>query len=112
MDIAPSGKFTKHDWKLKELKDIVNKWQTYMQERDGWNALFLENHDQPRSISRFASDKPEFRVYTAKMLATFYALQRGTVYLYQGQEIGMANVPKTWGIEEYKDIETLNHWNQ
>lgn len=112
MDIAPSGKFTKHDWKLRELKDIVNKWQNFMQERDGWNALFLENHDQPRSVSRFSSDKPGSRAYAAKMLATFYALQRGTLYLYQGQELGMANVPKSWGIEEYKDIETLNHWNQ
>lgn len=112
MDITTLGKFTKHDWKLGELRDIVNKWQNFMEVHDGWNALFLENHDQPRSVSRFASDKPEFRIYAAKMLATFYALQKGTVYLYQGQELGMANLPKSWGIGEYADIETLNHWNQ
>lgn len=112
MDLGASGKFTKHDWDLKELKGIVNTWQTFMQERGGWNALFLENHDQPRSVSRFVTDKPELRGYAAKMLATFYALQRGTLYLYQGQELGMSNLPKDWGITEYKDVETLNHWNQ
>ncbi len=76
----------------------------------GWNALYLENHDQPRSISRLASDAPQFRKLSAKMLATFLALQSGTPYVYQGQEIGQVNVPTSWGIDKYRDIETLNHW--
>lgn len=76
----------------------------------GWNALYVENHDQPRSISRFASDAPQFRKLSAKMLATFLALQSGTPYVYQGQEIGQVNVPRSWGLDKYRDIETLNHW--
>lgn len=83
-----------------------------MYENDGWNALYLENHDQPRSISRFASDLPEHRVLSAKMLATFLGFQSGTVFVYQGQELGMPNVPWDWTIEKYRDIETLNHWKE
>ncbi|KFY55619.1 hypothetical protein V496_06941 [Pseudogymnoascus sp. VKM F-4515 (FW-2607)] len=110
MDNGADGKFGKQDWELLDLKNIVEKWQTRIYEEGGWNALFLENHDQGRSVSRFASDEPQFRVYAAKMLATFIALQSGTLFVYQGQEIGMANIPKDWSIEEYKDIETQNYW--
>ncbi|OBT63209.1 hypothetical protein VE03_07778 [Pseudogymnoascus sp. 23342-1-I1] len=110
MDNGADGKFGKQDWELLDLKNIVEKWQTRLYEGGGWNALFLENHDQGRSVSRFASDEPQFRVYAAKMLATFIALQSGTLFVYQGQEIGMANIPKDWSIEEYKDIETQNYW--
>lgn len=67
IDSGPLGKFTHAPWSLRTLKDIVGKWQTFMIERGGWNALFLENHDQPRSVSRFASDHPEFRSHAAKM---------------------------------------------
>jgi glycosidase len=94
------------------LKSIVTKWQKFMFENDGWNALYLENHDQPRSVSRFASDLPERRALSAKMLATFLGFQSGTVFLYQGQELAMANVPRNWGIDRYRDIETLNHWTE
>lgn len=84
---------------------------------DGWNALFDENHDQGRSVSRYvdrgATDTDyETRAFAAKMLATFLALQSGTVYIYQGQELGMRNCPRQWGLEEYKDIETLKYWNK
>jgi len=63
-------------------------------------------------ISRFASDAPEFRALSGKMLATFLALQSGTVFVYQGQELAMANVPANWTIDDYRDIETLNHWHE
>lgn len=112
MDNGAGGKFEKQNWELIDLKNIVEKWQTRLYEEGGWNALFLENHDQGRSVSRFASDEPQFRVYAAKMLATFIALQSGTLFVYQGQEIGMANMPKDWSIEEYKDIETQNYWKR
>ncbi|KAK6530269.1 hypothetical protein TWF694_003631 [Orbilia ellipsospora] len=108
IDIGPTGKFTKLPWSLCDLRAIVEKWQKLMTQNDGWNALFLENHDQPRSVSRFASDKPEFRVYSAKMLATFLSFQAGTLYLFQGQDIGMVNVPKDWSLDEFKDVETKN----
>jgi glycosidase len=112
MDIGPGGKFTSRKWTLKDLKAIVGKWQTSMFDAGGWNALFIENHDQPRSVTRWACDEPEFRVAAAKMLATFVGLQSGTPYIYQGQELGMANSPMDWGRREYKDIETQNMWTR
>ncbi|KAF4782500.1 alpha amylase [Colletotrichum scovillei] len=111
IDIGPHGKFSAKEWDLAELKGIANKWQRFMYDHDGWNALYLENHDQPRSVSRFANDAPQHRVDSAKVVAMFQALQAGTPFVYQGQEIGMVNVPKEWPMEEYKDIDCLNHWN-
>ncbi|GAB1207168.1 hypothetical protein APSETT445_005879 [Aspergillus pseudonomiae] len=112
LDHGPGGKFTSRKWELHELKTIVSRWQTFMYENNGWNTLYLENHDQPRIVSRFGSDEPEYRVPSAKMLATFLGFQSGTLFIYQGQELGMPNVPKHWGIDQYRDIETLNHWNE
>ena len=83
-----------------------------MYNNDGWNAIYLENHDQARTVSRFCSDQPEHREQAAKMLATFLGFQAGTVFLYQGQELGMVNVPKGWGMDEYRDLECLNHWEE
>ncbi|KAK9368827.1 glycoside hydrolase superfamily [Lipomyces kononenkoae] len=112
MDASTAGRYFPRKWMLSELKRIVNKWETYMYENHGWNALYLENHDQGRSVSRFASDKPEFRSYAAKMLATFLGLQSGTVFVYEGQELGMANMPNTWGIDRFKDLESINFYNE
>jgi glycosidase len=112
LDIGPHGKFVYHDWKLRDMKKVVDKWQTLMHGNNGWSALFSENHDQPRTVSRFASDLPQHRNFAAKLLATWLACQSGTLFVYQGQELGMRNVPEKWGIEEYKDIETQNHWNK
>ncbi|CZR62401.1 probable alpha-glucosidase (maltase) [Phialocephala subalpina] len=111
MDIGDRGKFSPRQWKMSTLKDIVNKWQTFMIENDGWNALYLENHDQSRTVSRWGSDLPEFRVVSAKMFATFMALQAGTVFVYQGQELGMVNLPLSRDISEYRDLETLQAWD-
>lgn len=111
LDKGAGGKYTPRTWRLSELKAPVAKWQRFMHANGGWNALYLENHDQPRSVSRFACDCPKHRAQGAKMLATFLAFQAGTVFIYQGQELGMTNVPKDWPLEEYKDISCLNHWN-
>ncbi|POS86920.1 glycoside hydrolase [Erysiphe pulchra] len=111
MDLGDLGKFYPRQWKMSKLKSIVNKWQKFMIDNKGWNANYLENHDQSRSISRWGSDALEHRVVCAKMFATFLALQSGTVFIYQGQEIGMINIPKERDISEYRDIETLNAWN-
>lgn len=108
MDFGSSGKFSPNAWPLSKLKSIVHKWQTCMYDNGGWNALYLENHDQGRSVSRFTPHRPESRTAAAKMLATFEALQSGTVFVYQGQELGMVNLPREWPIDEYKDVETLN----
>lgn len=109
IDHGSEGKFSPRQWSLSELKTTVNKWQQFMHSNDGWNALYLENHDQPRSVSRFASDDPAYRAQSAKMLALFLGLQAGTPFVYQGQELGMHNVPEDWPMEEYKDIDCLNH---
>ena len=112
MDIGDHGKFSHREWHLSQLKSIVNKWQTFMIDNDGWNALYLENHDQSRSVSRWGSDLKELRVVCAQMFATFLALQSGTVFVYQGQELGLINIPKERDISEYRDLETLNAWNE
>ncbi|KAL3419116.1 trehalose-6-phosphate hydrolase [Phlyctema vagabunda] len=110
IDHGPQGKFSPGPWPLSKLKTIVSKWQRFMYDNGGWNALYIENHDQPRSVSRFANDSPAHRVQSSKMLATFLGLQAGTTFVYQGQELGMTNVPKEWSLDEYKDIDCLNHW--
>jgi glycosidase len=112
LDHGPGGKFTPRKWRMSDLKSVVEKWQHVMIYNGGWNALYLENHDQGRVISRFASDNPEWRALSSKMLATFLALQSGTVFVYQGQELAMKNVPAEWTIDDFRDIETLNHWHE
>ena len=108
IDVPNKGKFYRKDWKLPELKGIIEKWQTFAHKVGGWNAIFLENHDQARSVSRYTKHRPEHRELAAKMLATCLCTLGGTLFVYQGQELGMANLPQAWGIEEYKDIESLN----
>ncbi|KAI9867089.1 MAG: Neutral and basic amino acid transport protein rBAT, partial [Watsoniomyces obsoletus] len=110
MDHMPEGKWLPRKVKPKMLREVVRKWQRFMLENSGWNALYMENHDQGRPVSRYASDEPDLRMISAKMLAAHLALQSGTVFVYQGQELGMVNVPRDWGTEKYKDIEMLNHW--
>jgi len=89
---------------LKKLKKAFSSWQTGLYGK-GWNALYLENHDQPRVIDRYGSLK--FREESAKMLATMYLCQSGTPFIYQGQEIGMTNIglPE---LEQYEDVATRN----
>ncbi|KAF2202377.1 glycoside hydrolase [Delitschia confertaspora ATCC 74209] len=107
-----SDKYDFTPWTLPEMKRIVEKWQTFIDGTDGWTTVFNENHDNGRSISRFADDSLAWREVCAKMLAIKLMTQTGTVFLYQGQEIGMINAPKEWPIEEYKDVEALNYWNE
>lgn len=109
MDIGDNGKFSPREWSLNSLKSIVNRWQTFMYDVDGWNALFLENHDQARSVSRFTKHRPEHHALAAKMLATFIGTQSGTLYIYQGQELGMTSLPEDWSLDEFRDLESLNH---
>ncbi|CAN8096832.1 unnamed protein product [Discula destructiva] len=103
-------KYQYRPWKLPQLKAIVTKWQQFIEGTDGWTTAFCENHDQGRSVSRFASDAPEYRALSAKMLALFMCSLTGTLFIYQGQEIGMVNMPREWPIEEYKDIEALGFY--
>ncbi|QYK60308.1 alpha,alpha-phosphotrehalase [Paenibacillus sp. S25] len=88
------------------LKKLFSDWQTGMQQGGGWSALFFNNHDQPRAISRFLDDG-EYHVESAKLLATTLHGLQGTPYIFQGEEIGMAN-PQWADIEEFRDVESLN----
>ena len=80
-----------------------------MQKGEGWNALFWNCHDQPRSVSRFGNDK-KYHNESAKMLATAIHMQRGTPYIYQGEEIGMTNNYFD-DISQYKDVESINYYH-
>ncbi|KAF2855885.1 glycoside hydrolase family 13 protein [Plenodomus tracheiphilus IPT5] len=111
-NIPGDFKFTLHPWTAVDLKKIINRLQRLMLERDGWNTLYVENHDQPRSISRYTDDSDEWREYGAKLLCLMQTTLSGTLYVYQGEEIGMRNVPVSWGPEEYKDIESINFFKK
>ncbi|GIP42715.1 alpha,alpha-phosphotrehalase [Paenibacillus sp. J45TS6] len=98
-------------WELKpydfeELKSVLSYWQTGMQQGGGWNALFWNNHDQPRALTRFTNDG-EYRNESAKMLATTLHGMQGTPYIYQGEEIGMPD-PVWNDMSEFRDVESLN----
>lgn len=94
---------------LGKLKQIFAKWQTEL-DNQGWNSLFWNNHDLPRMISRWGNDG-QYRVESAKMLAILLHMQKGTPYIYQGEEIGMTNTAIT-DISQAKDIETINMYHE
>jgi len=100
------------DWKLSELKDTIGRWQIFERDQGFWNAVFIENHDHSRSVSRFGNDSDQWRSLSSKMLAMLEITLGGTQYVYQGQELGLKNFPRSWGIEEYKDIASQNYWNK
>ncbi|CAM3433528.1 MULTISPECIES: glycoside hydrolase family 13 protein [Saccharibacillus] len=109
LDGGPGGKWDIVPWKLPQFKAVMDKWQVGLAEK-GWNSLYLNNHDQPRMVSRFGNDG-EYRVESAKLLATLLHTLRGTPYVYQGEELGMTNV-KFPMIDDYKDIESLNMYSE
>ncbi|MGE1164282.1 glycoside hydrolase family 13 protein [Peribacillus simplex] len=111
MDLGggPEGKWSNEKWNLSDLKRILSKWQTGLEE-DGWNSLYWNNHDQSRIVSRFGNDG-EYRIESAKMLAACLHMLQGTPYIYQGEELGMTNVAFE-SIDEYRDIETLNSYDE
>lgn len=109
LDNGPNGKWDLKPLDLCDLKLNLTKWQNEL-DKAGWNSLYFNNHDQPRSVSRFGNDG-EYREKSAKMLATLLHMMKGTPYVYQGEEIGMTNVCFS-SIEEYRDIETLNFYKE
>jgi len=95
--------------KLLDLKSVMTRWQKSLEDR-AWNSIFLSNHDQPRSVSRLGDDT-QFRVESAKLLATLVHMLQGTPYVYQGDEIGMTNVAFE-SIEDYRDVATRNLYRE
>ena len=104
------GKWTTQKYDFKEFKNIMIKWQEKLQGK-AWNSLFLGNHDQPRSVSRFGNDNPVYRETSAKMLANCIHMMQGTPYVYQGEELGMTNVYFD-KLEDYRDIESINYFEE
>ena len=102
------GKWSYAPYKLTELKRILNDWQTTL-EGNAWGSLYWNNHDQPRVVSRFGNDSPEFRTLSAKQLATTLHFMQGTPYIYQGEELGMTNV-KFDSIEDYRDGDSIRFY--
>ena len=96
-------------WNLLDLKKVMTRWQKDLENR-AWNSIYLSNHDQARTVSRFGDDS-QFRVESAKMLGTFIHMLQGTPYVYQGEELGMTNVAFD-SIEEYRDVESLNLYQE
>lgn len=109
LDSGPESKWNLKPLKLTDLKDNLTKWQKGLQ-NSGWNSLYLNNHDQPRMVSRFGDDK-NYREESAKMLATLLHMMQGTPFIYQGEEIAMTNAYFP-NINDYKDIETLNMYEE
>lgn len=106
VDYQGGQKWTKIPFNLPALKSILDEWAQGMQAGNGWNALFWNNHDQPRAIDRFG-DPLRYRVESATMLATVIHLLRGTPYVYMGEEIGMID-PAYTTIADYVDVEAIN----
>ncbi|MCL4161159.1 UNVERIFIED_CONTAM: hypothetical protein GTU68_062644 [Idotea baltica] len=101
-------KMGKEKWKLTDFKKIHSDWDEVFSEK-GWGSMFLNNHDFPRSVSRWGDDSKTHWYNSATMLQTFLLTMRGTPYFYYGEEIGMTNI-KFDSISDYRDINTLNRY--
>lgn len=108
VDYAEGEKWSNPPVDFLKFKRIIDEWQVGMTQGQGWNALFLNNHDQPRATSRFGNPD-QYPYETATLLATTIQFLRGTPYLYQGEEIGMTN-PNFTSIHDYQDVETKNYY--
>ena len=107
------GEFKQMDpngYKLTDFKKIYSDWDSVFADK-GWGTIYLGNHDQPRMVTRWGNDAPQFREASSKMLTTFLLSMRGTPYYYFGDELGMSNI-KFDNIADYKDIETLSMYQQ
>ena len=111
-NVPGQGRVSRREWEVEEMVKPIDKWQSVMIERGGWNSVFIENHDNPRSISRYCDDSDQWREKGAKLLAMMETTLSGTIFVYQGEEIGIRNMPKDWDVKEYKDIESINFWKK
>ena len=112
MDFGPDGKYGRDDFRLEKLREITKRWQDVTPKFNGWNTIYMDNHDSGRSLTRYASDLPEHRTTAAMMLATYLGTLGRKLFLLQGQEIEMANVPREWGFDDYVDVEGKNAYHE
>lgn len=109
VDYPNKEKWTKAPFDFVELKKLMNDWQIGLGENGGWNALFFNNHDQPRAVTRFGDDE-NYREKSATTQAHILHFLKGTPYVYMGEEIGMTN-PHFTELDQYKDVESINAYN-
>ena len=110
LDGGETSKWCDRKIDLVELKKVLSKWQVSL-EGKAWNSLYWCNHDQPRMLSRLGNDSPEYRELSGKMLATCLHMMQGMPYVYQGEELGMTNVPFET-MEDFRDIESINAYRE
>ena len=110
LDGGEHSKWNRNKIYLPDLKAVLNRWQTYL-EGKAWNSLYWNNHDQPRIVSRLGNDSEKYRELSAKMLAVCLHMMKGTPYIYQGEELGMTNVPFA-GLSDFRDIESINAYHE
>lgn len=111
LDFGPNAKYEQGGFHPRKIRNLTNLWQGAMPKFDGWNSVYLDNHDSGRSLSRYASDAPQYRSKAAKMLAVYLLTLSGTPFMLAGQEIGMANLGEDYGADSYIDVEGKNHYN-
>lgn len=97
-------------YKVVDFKGVYSKWDAVFADK-GWGSIYLGNHDQPRMVTRWGNDAPQWRVLSSKMLTTFLLTMRATPYYYAGDELGMSNI-KFDSIDDYRDIESINWYQQ
>ncbi|KAJ5666781.1 hypothetical protein N7462_011190 [Penicillium macrosclerotiorum] len=110
LDCQDGNKWMLREWELPELKRVIEEWQETLVSNGGWNTVWMENHDQPRGISRFTTNSPRFRALCAKLLALWQFTLQGTNLIFQGQELGLVN-PNIFREDMNQDIETIQYWN-
>lgn len=108
VDQGPATKFDYRGLDLVVLKRALHRWQAGLADT-GWNSLYWNNHDQPRVVSRFGDDDPQWWAASAKALATILHGMRGTPFVYQGEELGMTNYPFR-NAQDHKDLEAVNYY--
>lgn len=106
VDFGPNGRWDVGEWTLPDLKSILDRWQHGL-DNEWWTTLFFENHDQPRSVSRFGNDET-YRYESATALATIVLTLRGTPFIYQGQELGMTNTTFET-LDDVADVDTVRN---
>lgn len=108
LDYGKYGRYSGNRYNVKDLKRVMTKWQYVLDQNSGWNSLYWSNHDQPRAVSRFGNEK--YRVASAKCLGVLLHMQKGTPFIYQGEEIGMVNA-KFNDISDYNDVDAKNAYH-
>ena len=109
IDYTDGDKWSLGQMNFKSFFELLDNWQSKMQTLGGWPAWFMNNHDQPRAISRFSKNIDKYHFYVATSLAMLTHFMRGTPYIYQGEEIGLKN-PDFSSIDDYRDYESINYY--